>query len=71
LQCHFANQDDWCTPQAVNAFEATLKAKGIPHELFRYEAAHGFFNEQRPDVHDADASKLSWERMQTFLKAHL
>ena len=71
LQCHFANQDDWCTPQAVDAFEATLKAKGIQHELFRYAAAHGFFNEQRPDVYHADASKLSWERMHTFLNTHL
>src|SRR6266581_1663786 len=25
MQGHFANQDDWCTPQAVNALEATLK----------------------------------------------
>jgi carboxymethylenebutenolidase len=71
LQCHFANQDDWCTPAAVNTLEATLKAAAVQHELFRYEAQHGFFNEQRPDVYNADASQRAWERMLGFLNAHL
>ena len=71
LQAHFANQDDWCTPQAVNALEATLKAAGANYELFRYEAQHGFFNEQRPEVYNAEASQQAWERMGRFLNAHL
>jgi carboxymethylenebutenolidase len=71
LQGHFANQDDWCTPPAVNALEATLKAAGVNHELFRYEAQHGFFNEQRPEVYNAEASQQAWERMRRFLNAHL
>src|SRR5499426_4440463 len=28
LQAHFADQDDWCTPAAVDKFEADLKAAG-------------------------------------------
>jgi carboxymethylenebutenolidase len=71
LQGHFANQDDWCTPAAVNALEATLKSAGVRHEVFRYEAQHGFFNEQRPDVYSANDSKLAWERMLGFLHTHL
>jgi len=71
LQGHFANQDDWCTPAAVNALETTLKEARVSHELFRYDAQHGFFNEQRPDVHDAAASQLAWERTLRFLNAHL
>jgi len=71
LQCHFANQDDWCTPAAVDAFDNAIKQAGINYELFRYEVQHGFFNEQRPEVHDADASKLAWERMLGFLNTHL
>jgi len=71
LQCHFANQDDWCTPAAVDAFDNAAKQAGMNYELFRYEAQHGFFNEQRPEVHDADASKLAWERMLGFLNTHL
>lgn len=71
LQCHFANQDDWCTPAAVNTLEATLQAAGVQHELFRYDAQHGFFNEQRPGIYDADASQRAWERLLGFLNAHL
>src|SRR5262245_32684988 len=71
LQGHFANHDDWCTPAAVNALETTLKEARVSNELFRYEAQHGFFNEQRPDVHDAAASQLAWERTLRFLNAHL
>jgi carboxymethylenebutenolidase len=71
LQGHFANQDDWCTPAAVDALAATLKSAGVRHELFRYDAQHGFFNEQRPDVHNANDSKLAWERMLGFLNSHL
>jgi len=70
-QGHFANQDDWCTPAAVNALETTLKEAKVSHELFRYDAQHGFFNEQRPDIHDAAASQLAWERTLRFLNAHL
>jgi carboxymethylenebutenolidase len=71
LQAHFANQDDWCTPAAVNTLETTLKQAGVQHELFRYDAQHGFFNEQRTEVYNADASKLAWERMLAFLNMHL
>ena len=28
LQAHFANKDDWCTPQVVDAFEKGMKAAG-------------------------------------------
>ncbi len=71
LQAHFAIQDDWCTPAAVDAFEAALKAGGVSCELYRYEAQHAFFNEERPDVYDAGAAKDSWERSLVFLKANL
>jgi carboxymethylenebutenolidase len=70
LQAHFANQDDWCTPQAVNAFEAALKAAGKNAEVFRYDAAHAFVNEQR-DVYDRAAAELAWERTLKFWATHL
>lgn len=71
LQAHFANTDDWCTPDAVNGFEQTLKSAGVKHELYRYDAQHGFFNEQRADVHDAGATQSSWDRSIAFLKSNL
>jgi carboxymethylenebutenolidase len=71
FQAHFANKDDWCTPAAVNALEATLKGAGKKYELYRYDAQHAFMNEARPEVYDAKAAKLAWERCLTFLAAHL
>jgi carboxymethylenebutenolidase len=71
LQGHFANQDDWCTPQAVNEFEAALKAAGKKAEIFRYDAHHGFMNEERPDVHQKKAADQAWERTLAFWAKHL
>jgi carboxymethylenebutenolidase len=70
LQAHFANQDDWCTPQAVDAFEAALKAAGKDAQVFRYDAQHAFVNEQR-DVYDKTAAELAWGRTLKFLATHL
>ena len=70
LQAHFANKDDWCTPQAVDAFEAALKAAGKNAEVFRYDAEHAFVNEQR-DVYDRAAAELAWERTLKFWAIHL
>jgi carboxymethylenebutenolidase len=70
LQGHFANRDDWCTPAAVDKFEAELKAAGKTAEIFRYDAEHAFVNEQR-DVHDRAAAEQAWERMLAFWAQHL
>jgi len=70
FQAHFANQDDWCTPAVVDAFEAALKAAGKSAEIFRYDASHAFVNEQR-DVYDRAASELAWSRTLKFWATHL
>lgn len=70
FQGHFANQDDWCTPAAVDALEADLRTSGTSWENHRYEAAHAFFNEQS-DVYDVACQRLAWERMSAFLARHL
>jgi carboxymethylenebutenolidase len=70
FQGHFANQDDWCTPAAVDELEKTLKAAGSKHEIYRYDAAHAFFNE-RSAAYSLDAANLAWDRMSAFLKAQL
>jgi carboxymethylenebutenolidase len=70
LQGHFALRDDWCTSEAVDKFEAAMKAAGKKTELYRYDADHGFVNEQR-DVHDRAACELSWERTLGFWRQHL
>ena len=70
MQCHFANTDDWCAPDAVNALEADLKAAGKDFELYRYDAEHGFVNEQR-NPHSHAQAEIAWGRMLQYLKKHL
>ncbi len=70
FQGHFANQDDWCTPAAVDAFETALGGTGVAWEIHRYEAAHAFFNETVAP-YDAQAAARSWQRTLAFLRAHL
>lgn len=70
LQAHFANKDDWCTPQLVDAFEKKMAAAGNPPEVFRYDAQHAFFN-QTSAAFDAAAAKQAWDRTLAFLGKHL
>jgi carboxymethylenebutenolidase len=71
FQGHFANQDDWCTPEAVDGLAAALKKSGARHEIHRYDAAHAFFNEVSETAYNPAAANLSWKRMSEFLKATL
>jgi carboxymethylenebutenolidase len=71
FQAHFANQDDWCTPKLVEVIEAEMLAAGVPAQVFRYAAAHAFFNATRPEVYDADSAKIAWERTIAFFGRHL
>ncbi len=68
FQGHFANQDDWCTPAAVDALETAMQ--GLRPEIHRYDAAHAFFNERSP-AYDFACATQAWDRMAAFLKAKL
>jgi carboxymethylenebutenolidase len=68
FQGHFANQDDWCTPAAVDALETAMA--GNNPEIYRYDAAHAFFNERSP-AYDLACATLAWDRMAAFLRAKL
>lgn len=67
FQGHFANKDDWCTPAAADALESAMKGAGQSPQVYRYDAAHGFFNERRADVYDAVCAQQAWDRMIEFL----
>jgi carboxymethylenebutenolidase len=70
FQGHFANQDDWCTPAAVNDLEKSMRGAGQSPEIYRYDAAHAFFNE-RSAAYNLDCANQAWDRMSAFLKAKL
>lgn len=70
FQGHFANDDHWCTPEAVDRLEAALGTTSVPWEIHRYEAAHAFLNET-VEAYDAAATEDSWARTLGFLRRHL
>jgi carboxymethylenebutenolidase len=71
LQAHFANKDDWCTPAAVDAFEKAMKAANKSLDIHRYDAEHGFANEQRMSVHDRKCAEQAWGRATEYFRKHL
>jgi carboxymethylenebutenolidase len=71
LQGHFASQDDWCTPAAVDDFERKLRAAGRTFEIHRYQGQHAFMNSDRREVYGAEAARLAWERCLQFLRKNL
>ena len=71
LQGHFASEDGSVTPEKVDAFEKALKAAGKKYEIYRYQAHHGFMNEDRKEVHDPKAAALAWDRTLAWLRRYL
>ncbi len=71
IQCHFASEDDWITPEKADQFEAELSAGGKTYEVHRYKGHHAFMNEQRPQVHDPKAAKIAWDRCISWLRTYL
>jgi carboxymethylenebutenolidase len=71
LQAHFASQDDWCTPAAVDDFERKLRAAGKTFEIHRYQGEHAFMNSDRKEVYGAEAARLAWDRCLQFLRKNL
>ena len=70
LLCHLAEHDP-NTNATYPAFEAALKAAGVPYQVHIYPGTqHGFHNNSTPRYNEA-AAKLSWERTVAHFKKHL
>jgi carboxymethylenebutenolidase len=67
VQAHFATHDDWATVAGAEKIKAAVT---VPMELHVYDAQHAFCNEGRPDVYNAEAAKLAWERAVAFVRTH-
>ena len=68
VQAHFATHDDWATVAGAEKIKAAVS---VPMELHVYDAQHAFCNERRPEVYDAAAAKLAWERTLAHFNANL
>jgi carboxymethylenebutenolidase len=69
---HFAEEDDFAPPELVERMENELRDAGVDVTFHHYPGTtHAFFNDDRPEVHDAEAAETSWRRTLEFLRAHL
>jgi carboxymethylenebutenolidase len=69
---HYAEDDRWCTPDAVAELQRTLDGHGKDAELIVYPGVgHAFFNDDRPAAYDATAASVAWTRTLEFLRAKL
>jgi len=72
VQGHYAENDDFAGPKAVAALEEKLGALGKTVEFHLYPGTeHAFFNDDRPEVYNAEAAAAAWARTITFLEARL
>jgi carboxymethylenebutenolidase len=72
VQGHYAENDDSASPAAVAKLADELRALGKEVEIFTYAGtSHAFTNHHRPEVYDAKATALAFERAKTFLRANL
>ena len=64
----FGNDDSNPSPEDVDAYEAALKAAGVPHEFHRYDGAgHAFQSFTNPDRYRPAQSDDAWVKAIAFL----
>ncbi len=69
---HFGETDRAIPLEQVNQFKQALESNRKDFELYTYSnAGHAFFNDSRPQVYNAEAAKLAWERTLAFLAKKL
>jgi carboxymethylenebutenolidase len=72
VQGHFAQNDQFASPQGAGELAGKLGALGVSVDLHIYAGTHhAFFNDGRPDVYDAAAANAAWTRTLAFFRANL
>lgn len=72
FQGHYAEHDDWAGPELARKLEKQLRDVGLAAEFFVYPGTrHAFFNDDRPEDYDPEASQLAWQRAVEFLRTRL
>ncbi|MGB2567207.1 dienelactone hydrolase family protein [Micromonospora citrea] len=69
VQLHLADPDEYEPQAEIDDWERAMTAAGARLRIFRYPGPGHLFTD--PDVpdHDADATTLTWERVELFLAA--
>ncbi|HEU5200634.1 MAG TPA: dienelactone hydrolase family protein [Ktedonobacterales bacterium] len=64
--------DEWEEDEYVDLLEKKLRADGREATFYRYpDLSHWFMEDNRPDVYNAEAARVAWERLLVFLSRHL
>ena len=68
---HYAENDEYQSPQRTNGMVENMKAAGVDVTIYNYPGtAHWFMEEDRPEYNPSAAS-LAWERTLELLKRSL
>lgn len=69
---NYGEKDGFVTPEIARDLERQVKALGKEIDVKIYsDADHAFFNDQRPEVYNAEAAADAWQRTISFLRQHL
>jgi carboxymethylenebutenolidase len=69
---HFAEADDWVAASGVKKLEKSLRTANHPATFYTYEGTgHWFFEEDRAEAYNAQATQLAWKRTLEFLQTQL
>ncbi len=69
---HYAEDDAWATMESARQIEKSLRDLGREATFHVYPGTgHAFFNDQRPEAYDEEASTLAWQRTLAFLRDKL
>lgn len=70
---HYAEKDEWASPEVAHKLEEQVREGGNEDVTVHiYQGTdHAFFNDDRPEVHDPEASRLAWDRTVEFLRSRL
>jgi carboxymethylenebutenolidase len=69
---HYAENDDFFTPEQARELESTLRQHGKDAEIVVHEGAgHAFFNDHRPEAHHPEHAREAFERTVEFLRSHV
>lgn len=72
IQGHYAENDDFASPEAVRKLQEQLEGLGKQCEFFIYPGAgHAFTNHHRPEVYHEEHSNTAWVRTIAFFRRHL
>jgi carboxymethylenebutenolidase len=72
VEGHYAENDAFASPEMAKALEEDLRKRGKNATFHVYAGTdHAFFNDERPEVYNAEASSTAWSRTLALFRANL